>query len=64
MKMDLLNVLLMISLIGATVSSMEAQTVIEEATKIYHSSKNRQHQPGKVRFLKDTSKSIAVKTVD
>ena len=39
MKMDLLSVLLMISQIGATVSSMEAQTVTEEATKIYHSSK-------------------------
>ena len=41
--MDLLNVLLMISLNGANVGSMETNTVIVEATKRYEPP-NRQQQ--------------------
>ena len=63
MKMDLLNILLIISVNHPTNNSKEATLIIQKATKKYQSSEWRQ-VPGLAKVVKEKVKNVSVQTID
>ena len=63
MKMDLLNILLIISVNHPTNNSKEATLIIQKATKKYQSSEWHQ-VPGLAKVVKEKVKNVSVHTID